>query len=301
MLFATCEQIARRWLIRKKQFSVKAKVAVLQAVIMNTAKAGFGFFYPFGSVLIMLVAAGHGLNAGMLGLGIRKKIELPMEPIEKRRKIPFRNLLKKYLDFPLYRAPQAFLNPLSHSLPVLMLASFFGPAAAGFYTLSRSVIGMPLTLLGSSVGEVFYPRISEAANNQQALTPLLIRSTLGLGVFGILPFGSIIVFGPWLFQFVFGSRWTTAGEYSQWMAVWVFFGFMNRASTATLPALSLLRFSLFFEVISVVLRVAALWLGLKIFVSDVVGVAAFSVTGAVLNILLIAVVIHKAMDHDRKT
>ncbi|MEI8616630.1 oligosaccharide flippase family protein [Pseudoalteromonas sp. B193] len=60
-----------------------------------------------------------------------------------------------YRDFPLYRAPQQFINALSQSLPILMLASFFGPASAGFYTLAKTVMAIPSTLVGKAVGDVF--------------------------------------------------------------------------------------------------------------------------------------------------
>ena len=97
-------------------------------------------------------------------------------------KVSLKKLAKRYRDFPLFRAPQVFLNAISQSLPVLMLTSFFGPAVAGFYSIGRTVLAIPSTLIGKSVGDVFYPRISEAAHNGENLTKLIKKATLSLGL-----------------------------------------------------------------------------------------------------------------------
>src|SRR5690606_8930446 len=137
------------------------------------------------------------------------------------------------------RAPQILINAISQSMPILLLASFFGPASAGFYSIGRTVLGMPTQLIGKSVGDVFYPRIAEAANNGENITRLLTKATLALAAVGILPFGIVMIFGPWLFEFVFGGEWKIAGEYARWLALWSFFAFVNRPSVKSIPVLNL--------------------------------------------------------------
>src|SRR5699024_2967087 len=143
---------------------------------------------------------------------------------EKEKNI--KRLAREYYDFPLYRAPETFLNAISNSLPILMLAAFFGPASAGFYSIGRTVLSMPSRLIGKSVGDVFYPIIATAANNNENITKLIIKATLALGFVGILPYGLIIAFGPYIFSLVFGSEWIIAGEYARWIALWSFFVFL---------------------------------------------------------------------------
>src|SRR5699024_7196364 len=99
-------------------------------------------------------------------------------------KYSIKYLAKKYYDFPVYRAPQVLLNGVSMSLPVLMLTTFFGPVSAGFYTLSRTALSAPTQLIGKAVGDVFYPRISEAAHKKEDITGILIKSTISLFLVG---------------------------------------------------------------------------------------------------------------------
>lgn len=299
MLFSAWIEISQQWLIRKKQFKITSTVAIAQAFIFNIAKVSIGWFKPLAAVLIVLTTAGAALNAVMLSLGT-KRAEITYSKKNAKPKTPLKELAKRYYDFPLYRAPQVFINAISQSLPVLMLASFFGPSAAGFYALGKSLVEMPASLIGNSVGKVFYPRITEAAHNGENLTHLNFKATFALSVVGILPFGFVMAFGPWLFGFVFGSEWIMAGEYARWLALWMFFGFLNRPSVQALPVLSAQSFHLVFEFFTIGTRLSALVIGFYIFNSDLIAVALFGVSGAIINILLIGIILLKCRTFDNE-
>lgn len=298
MLFSGYQQIFTQWLIRKKQFKVTARAAVMQAVVINSAKAGGGWLNPVGAVLIAITAIGTAFHAVLLWFGI-KNTETA-HPNEVKSTGTIYELAKRHKDFPLYRAPQVALNALSQSLPTLMLISFFGPAAAGFYTLGRTVLAMPATLIGSAVGDVFYPRIVEAANNKEKLFHLVLKATTTLALIGFIPFFAVIIFGPWVFSIVFGNEWQEAGEYAQWIALWLYFMFMNSPSNKTIPILKIQRFYLFFTFFTILIRLAALTIGYLIFSSDTVAIALFSVSSAVINISIISIVLTLSKKHDRK-
>ncbi|MBU4117563.1 MAG: oligosaccharide flippase family protein, partial [Proteobacteria bacterium] len=235
MLFSSWLQIAQQWLIRKKQFRITAKLAVVQALIVNCAKAGIGWFNPLGSVLIILFTFGSAFHAAMLYMAARQTGMSGGQTPQAQTRTPLLELARRHSDFPVYRAPQVFINAISQSLPVLMLAAFFGPASAGFYALGKGVLGMPTQLIGQSVADVFYPRIAEAAHKDENLTRLIIKATLALAAVGFFPSAIIVAFGPGLFGFVFGAKWIVAGEYAQWIALMSFFNFINRPAVAAVP------------------------------------------------------------------
>ncbi|MGC3873512.1 lipopolysaccharide biosynthesis protein [Halomonas sp. GXIMD04776] len=301
MLSAACMAIASQWVIRKKLFKLKAKVSVLQALWINGAKAGIGLVTPVAAVLVILATLGSALHALMLYKGIRTKradrfVDDQAVPLESPAS--YKALALRHRDFPYYRAPQVFLNAVSQSLPVLMLASFFGPAVAGFYSLGKMVLGVPSTLIGQSVASVFYPRINEAAHAGENTQRLILKATLALAAVGIVPYGVIVAFGPWLFSFVFGDEWKIAGVYAQWLALWSYFGFMNRPSVGAIPVLALQGFFLFYEIANVVLRALGLFLGFFIFESALMAIVMFSIVSVILNALLIFSTLIAAKKHD---
>lgn len=300
LIFAGILQVTEQWLIRTKEFTASAKVTFLQAAIINGGKAGVGFFLPIASVLILFQTLANGLKAFLL-LFVTRGSNHKLITSSLRMKVPIKKIAKKYKDFPFFRAPEVFLNAISGNLPILLLTSFFGPASAGFYSIGRTVLNIPSELIGKSVGDVFYPRISEAANNNENLTDLIRKSTLILGAIGIIPFGLVIAFGPWLFSFVFGDDWVTAGEYARWIALWSYFGFMNRPSVRSLPVLSAQQFHLYYTILMLVSRMLVLFIGFQVFNSDKIAIAFFGISGAILNIglIIITTIISKKFDRTR--
>jgi len=286
VLFNGWIQIANQWLIRKKQFHVTAKGAVAQAFVLNTIKVGVGWFYPFAAVLIILTTVGSALHLVILYLaGIKKKCNNLYQ--QHKAHPPLLELAKRYYDFPVYRAPQALINAISRSLPVLILAAIFGPASAGYYAIGKRVLAMPSSLIGGSVRAVFYPRIVEAAHKNENLSKLIIKATLGLAAVGFFPFAAVVFFGPWLFGFVFGDEWVIAGNYARWLALWSFLGLINSPCVATIPVLNLQMHFLIYEIFSIGLRVIALFAGFYLFSNDVSSIILYSLAGVILNMLLI--------------
>src|SRR5699024_9958521 len=92
-----------------------------------------------------------------------------------------------------------------------------------------------------------------------------------------------------LFSFVFGSDWFVAGEYARWLALWSFFGFINRPSVKSLAVLSAQRFHLIYTILMLITRLIVLAIGYYVFSSDIVAVALFGISGAILNIGLITI------------
>lgn len=295
IIFGGIMEVSQQWLIRTNQFSINAKVTFLQSLITNGSKAGIGVYYPAASVLITIQTIGIGLQAFMMIFLARKSnyrsSEEPREEI-----LPSKMLAKKYIDFPLFRAPQVFLAGISDGLPILLLTAFFGPASAGFYSIGRTVLGLPSKFIGQSIGDVFYPRIAKAANSGENLTRLITKATILLGVVGIIPFGIVIIFGPWLFEFVFGEGWDVAGEYARWISLTSFVVFINKPSVRSLPVLNAQKLHLVHTIILVAIRSLGLAIGFYLFNSDIVAIALFGLSSVAMNIALFLITIKLSKD-----
>jgi len=301
MLFSACQEVSQQWLIRKKHFKGIANIAVAHAVVNYGSQALAGLFAPIAALLIGIHSAAIALRASLTS-HLGRKLERTKARQSDPPPVPvsLRQVAVAYKDFPLYRAPQVVLNTASKSLPILMLGAFFGPAVVGYYVLTRSVLGLPATLLGASVQSVFYPHFNEAVVGQRQTLPLLLKATLGLAVIGVWPFLIIILFGPDLFAWVFGAAWQTAGQYAQWLAVWSFFALANRPSVSAIPVFRLQAWFLNYEWVSLVLRVVALYMGFFYFADALIAVALFSVVGALLNLYLVGKTLTVAQVFDRE-
>lgn len=290
VLFSGYLQILEQWLIRKEQFLLTARVEVMQAIALQGSRAGIGFFYPTAFVLIVSWALGLAFKSFLLR-SLSQKSQTERISFEKQPNHSVKQLVKKYRDFPLYRAPQSLLYSFSETLPLLLLASFFGPASAGFYSIGRTVLNVPTNLINKAIGDVFYQRFSVAATKKEDLSLLLIKASFALGVVGILPFGSIMLFGPEVFVLVFGSEWRVGGEYGRWIALWLFFVLMAKPSTTALPVLSAQGFHLVYTIAMVLVWIAGLSIGAYVFDSEQITIAIFGISGALMNIVLMVMTI----------
>ncbi len=286
LFFDALQQIMQQWLIRKKQFKVIARIAISQSIILNSLKVSIGYFYPFGVVLIILTTLGNALYAIQLFLGA-KKWTTNNEIMDKPpNKISLKYIAFRYKDFALYRTPQVLLNAFSQSLPILMLASFFGPATAGFFALGKGVLSAPASLIGNSVGNVFYPKIVESINHGESPLKLLNKATAAAFFIGVIPFSAIIIFGKFIFSFIFGSEWLISGQYAQWMALWVLFSLASRPLIATIPAIHMQGFFLIYEIIFLALKIISLVIGCYFYNNPLLAVALYSITTACSYITL---------------
>lgn len=303
IFLSSLARVNEQWLVRTKRFKTTATIGVIKALLVGSSKSGLGLIYPTATALVGLSSAGHGLHALLTSYVTRdtkkdasKSIQNSDGFIENKMK----SLAYEYRDFPFFRAPQVFINSVSRNLPVLMFTTLFGPAVVGYYVIAHRVLKLPASLINAAVGKVFVQRIAEASHRGENLRSLIIRTTLGMAAVGIIPFLIIIAFGPWIFGFVFGSQWTIAGDYARWLSLWLFFGFINVPSVAAIPFLSMQGKFLVFEIFSVIIRIFAITIGALVFKNELYSIIMFSVSGFILNFILILWTIYNSKYNIRK-
>jgi O-antigen/teichoic acid export membrane protein len=294
MLATVLGSVMSQWLIRKKAFAFSAKYGVLTTLLLGSTKATLGIFYPTATVLIATNIVGGSVCNGLIWLRWRKQRVSSASVPASADSATMCQLAKRHRDFPILRTPQAMINALSQNLPILLLAGYFGVSAAGQYAIAIAVLGMPSALIGGSVMSVFYPRINEAIRHDENARALIIKATFGMAATGAVPFLIIIATGPFLFETLFGEQWRTAGTYAQWLAMWIFFQYINKPAVSAIPALKLQGELLIYEIFSTCTKLFALWLGVYIFKSDVAAIAIFSIFGVIAYTCLILWVINRS-------
>lgn len=297
-------QAFEQWNIRSKQYKSLSAAVIVQASFSGGSRTGVGYFAPTAMVLIILGVVAQVVQIFILYFTARHSIRhvRKFSSCSYRRQMAvFRAVARKYRDFPLYRAPQLFLNTISRATPVLLLASLFGSAAAGYYAIALSVLYLPVRLISASVGKVFLQRIATHAHSDKPVRPLIMQATSMLVLLGVVPFGIIILAGPWLFAFVFGADWGQSGNYARWLAVWVFFHFVNTPSVQSFSITNSQHLLLVWEIVTTVIKVVLLLSIGTITRNAELTVAAYAVFGALAYIVLIFIGIVQAGKYDRNS
>lgn len=292
--------VASQGAIREGLFDAKSQAHVGATLAVNGLKLGGGLLAASGLMLIAVEVTGRGLHAlTLLARAPRRGVLRVREWFGLKG---IREATLDHRDFSLYRMPQSVINASAVGLPVILLSSLFGSNEAGQYAITVLVLSAPVMLLGQSIGEVFYPKVTRAIQTPgEDARGLIVKTTLGLIAMGTLPFGLVALFGDRLFPFAFGEEWARAGEYAQWISLWMAASLASRASTQAMPALRIQHLLLVYEIGITISRVAALYFGAAVLESDLASVAIFSITNALGYAILILWTWTRAGAHARPT
>lgn len=122
--------------------------------------------------------------------------------------VQMKEVAKRFRHFPFFSVPSNLISRVSIDAPIIILAIFFDQKDVGYYLMTFRLLNMPLSLLSSSIGEVFFSRDSKRPEGD---LPLLSRIYSILCLIGILPLLTVSYFGEDVFTFLLGNQWTFSG------------------------------------------------------------------------------------------
>lgn len=224
VLFTGTYAILNQWAFRIKAFKKLSITRVSRSLTLNLSQIIFGAFKVGGVGLISGKILGE--LSGNLVL-IKQVLKTEKNIFSQFNFTEIKYLLVRYKKFPLFTAPTQLFNKAGIELPIFFITSLFGSSVVGLYGLAHVIVSLPMTLIGSAVGDVFYAEA--ATSGRQNPEELMLRSNnllKKLILMGVLPLIVLVFFGPFLFGFVFGSEWAEAGKYAQIIAFLVFFRFI---------------------------------------------------------------------------
>ena len=156
---------------------------------------------------------------------------------------------------------------------------------------SKSLESLNLTVEEYRHRQTGAQHIHLASNNNENLFKIILKATKILSIVGFFPFVIVIIWGPWLFLYVFGSSWDVAGEYARWLSLLMFFMFISRAVIAAIPVLKMQQLFFIFELFSFSARAIGIFFGFFLYSDDVIAVAIFSLIGSFIYVVLIFIVL----------
>jgi teichuronic acid exporter len=221
--FMVLINLGTNWAIRKKQFRSISVSKVTNTLSSNVFRYIFGIWGWGSAGLLIATCTGFALSCVSF---IREFFSLRKFHGGKQNK-KMAVLRKKYRQFPEVSLPHALLDLGRDLLVATLIIAFFSKDVFGSFNHSYTILRLPLMLIGASIGQVFFNRCSEMMHAKQDIYPLLRRTMWMLLLLSILPFGVIFFFGEPLFAFIFGANWGEAGYYSEIMAIWLLFNFVN--------------------------------------------------------------------------
>lgn len=194
-------------------------------IVKGCSQAGF-------RILLAIVCL-FTLNGLILGTTIAEGITalfllfFAMKTPAKELKVRFRlaqikQLVRQYKNFPLFDAPSSVLSFSAFNLPIIILSLYFDKASIGCFSIVLQLLLMPMSLIGSAIGKVYYQRLSNLNGNPNDISNTTHEVLRILVVISILPLLFIACGGDKLIILFLGSKWQTAGNVALCLALWSF-------------------------------------------------------------------------------
>jgi len=210
------------WKNRQKQYKALAASKVGQSASagltnISLGTLGFGFTGMILSRLLGQIMSIYILLKTMKteDFGLMKEVS----------KISIIQLMKEYKKFPLINSANAMIDSFRLASINILIARLFSNTLLGQFTLAWQMVQVPVSLLGSSLSQVFFQRISKVDNKEfyEVIKTFLIKASLLAAPIFIL----IYIFAVDIFEVVFGSEWIISGELASVMSPWIFLNFLS--------------------------------------------------------------------------
>jgi len=212
-----------------------------------------------GGVPALFLAELFGAGWGALGLRQRVRAHYGSAAASPYGIDALLRVVSKYRKFVLLETPSTWVDLLAITLPAPMIASLYGPAAAGWFALAYTAVSLPNSQIGGAVGDVLQVELADAVarNDRQAARTMFFRFLGRLSIIGLVPLVAIELLARPLVPWLFGSDWEAAGKVAMIVAPWVYCALVATPLGRVLSVFQIQEYKMLFDVTALLLLLAA--------------------------------------------
>ncbi len=200
----------RSWSVRQARFAAIGRAEISRAVIMVGVPVVIGITglvqIP-GFLLTMGQALGLFAFVVFLLLGFSQR-ELRLLSTPSWRKI--RSTVNANAGMIRAAALSQFVFATHFRLPILVIASVYGPIEAGFYALTERVVFAPSTLISNAIGNVYRQRAAKAHREGKPFISLFRNVAVLTFALSVVGYSTAYLVLPPNMGLIFGSGWEKA-------------------------------------------------------------------------------------------
>jgi O-antigen/teichoic acid export membrane protein len=268
--------IMNYWLSRKIRFGVIAGARVSNTVSNKFVQIGgtMGDASPFGLILGTII--GYTVANILMFRSMTKDLiyfkRISMNTMKK--------LAIRYKKFPMYTSWSIAANTISIQIPSFMLAFFYSTTVVGHYALANQAVNLPMGLVGSAIGQVFFQKVSEEKNRTGDVKSIVVKVYKKLISIGVFPMLVLMILGEELFSFIFGPDWVVSGTYVRILIPWMFLVFIASPLSTLYSVFEKQEVGLGFNISLLLSRIGALYIG-AMYGGPIFALVFFSFTGVI--------------------
>lgn len=212
-------QTCYTWLNKMGHYDVLMKNPVIHNLAMALVTIGLGVlgFKEYGYFIGMLV--------GTIITIIRMKFYLPRKMFNFKIE-DYLYVFRTKKEFYLYQMPTNVLAQFKEQVPVFAIQTFFGVEVLGYYSITLKYLGLPINLLGQSIGRVFFKNVAEMTRKAQDIGEYAFKNVSRAMMLAAIPLIAIYSAGDIACVLLFGDEYIVAGNIMRIIASNSFLNFL---------------------------------------------------------------------------
>jgi O-antigen/teichoic acid export membrane protein len=152
---------------------------------------------------------------------------------------------------------------------------------------------MPVSLIGNSIGQVFFQKASVSINNNQELSLIITNLVKKLILIIFIPLGILLTYGDYIFLIVFGKNWFVAGKFAMIISPWMLVHFIAFPLLYLFELLQKQKIFLLFNLILFFLRLISLLIGYFLFNNAKITIIFYAFASFTVYLLMIIYLLNK--------
>lgn len=228
---------------RKKNYKDISKAVILKSITLSVIQLLIGFIkggptgLVFGEIVSRMVANGK----------LIKNIVNDKRMLSNISIFKILEMGKKYIEFPMFSMWAILANTASRNITSIFISFFYTVTSLGFYSLTEKVLGVPTSLIGKSIGQVYFQQSSDEYKVNNTVLKTFKNTLKKLLIIAVPVFLIIYLIIEEVFVIVFGENWAVAGEYAQILSFLYFCRFIVVPLAITPMVLNKVKIDLYFQ------------------------------------------------------
>lgn len=259
--------------VKQKRFVEISRSRVLQSGFAASIQILNGIIKPSAT----------GLIVGFLCNVITGAIFFICEIVSRRKQLFLRlknasityPTLKRYQQYPKYSTWESLANSTAIQAPIVIIGFLSTKSESGYLLLAMSIVQAPMSLFGSSIGQVYFSKAPEEfrANNLNKFTLMVFGNLIKTGVGPLIFIGML---APVFFGIVFGDIWIRAGWLVLFMMPWFTMQFISTPISMAIHVTGHQKQMFLFQVFGLILRCGSVLIASKFLLDQISLIYAFS-------------------------
>ncbi|APG26662.1 hypothetical protein A7E78_01560 [Syntrophotalea acetylenivorans] len=245
--------------VRTEAFKLEAGARVAQSIMMVLLQFVAAFIAK-SSLILMSVDAFSRLSTGIYILVRRvshllacdnSRLKEKNSSLKGARITPEcqRFCLSDYKLFYTYGLFSTLLVVSASNLPVFLTSLVFSPSIAATFFLALRLSTVPITLIGTSIGKVYFSEASKNISNPWRVRELFIQNLRNLSLLFICVVTPGILIGCHILPFLFDSEWAPAVDYLLVLLPMMFFQFVVSPLSLTVTIFKRQQYDAIFSIV----------------------------------------------------